>query len=596
MNTRDKISALRSLMFSAGISAYYIPSSDPHQSEYVPTCWQRRQWISGFTGSAGDVLIGSTWAGLWTDGRYFLQAESELVDSGIDLFRVGEPGVLAMDSFLAKTLHEGESLGFDSMVISQARVLSLERALHGTGVHLNPLETNLIDALWQDRPSPSTQQARELPVEFAGESVAQKLQRIRQILASRSAQALVVSTLDSIAWTFNLRGADVPYNPVVIAYAIVEPEEATLFVNPEKIPQALAEQLHPGVTIAPYEDIDKALTRLGVRQARVCVDPATLNRWAIERLSGATLIEAPNPVDSMKAKKNTVQLRGMRSAHERDGVAMVRFLHWLEGAVEKGGVSEISAADKLEALRREGAHFRGLSFPTISGYAEHGAIIHYSVTENSNSLLRPGGLYLVDSGAQYLDGTTDVTRTVVLGAQAKEVQKDRFTRVLKGHIALATARFPAGTPGSRLDSFARRPLWDAGLDYEHGTGHGVGAYLNVHEGPQSISHGRGLAFPLEVGNVQSDEPGYYEPGQFGIRLENLLEVVWDEELSRPGRDFLRFATLTLVPIDKRLIEPSLLDERERQWLNEYHQRVLETLSGYLEKTEQAWLREVTKAL
>ena len=596
MNTRDKIAALRSLMFSSGISAYYIPSSDPHQSEYVPTCWQRRQWISGFTGSAGDVLIGLTWAGLWTDGRYFLQAQAELADSGIDLFRVGEPRVPAMDSFLAQTLREGESVGFDPMIVSQTRAVGLERALHGTGVHLKPLETNLIDALWQDRPGPSTQQARELPVEFAGESVARKLQRIRQILTTRSAQALVVSTLDSIAWTFNLRGADVLYNPVVIAYAIVEPEQATLFVTPEKIPQALVEQLHPRVTIAPYRDIDKALIRLGARQACVWIDPATLNRWAVECLNGATLIEAPNPVDSMKAKKNTVQLKGMRSAHERDGVAMIRFLHWLEEVVEKGGVSEISAADKLEALRREGEHFRGLSFPTISGYAEHGAIIHYSVTEDSNIPLRSDGLYLVDSGAQYLDGTTDVTRTVALGGQATEVQKDRFTRVLKGHIALASARFPAGTPGSRLDSFARRSLWDAGLDYGHGTGHGVGAYLNVHEGPQSISHGRGLAFPLEVGNVQSNEPGYYEPGEFGIRIENLLEVVRDEELSRPGWDFLRFATLTLVPIDQRLIEPSLLDERECQWLNGYHQRVLQTLSGHLEKAEQAWLREATRAL
>ena len=596
MNTRDKIAALRSLMSSSGISAYYIPSSDPHQSEYVPTCWQRRQWISGFTGSAGDVLVGLTWAGLWTDGRYFLQAEAELADSGIELFRAGEPGIPSIDSFLAQTLREGESVGFDPMVVSQARVLGLEHALHGTGVHLKPLVTNLIDALWQDRPSPSIQPARGLSVEFAGESMAEKLERIRQILAARSAQALVMSTLDSIAWTFNLRGADIPYNPVIIAYAIVEPEEAILFITPEKIPKALAEELHPRVTITPYEDIDKALTGLGEKQARVWIDPATLNRWAIGRLSGATLIEAPNPVDSMKAKKNTVQLQGMRNAHERDGVAMVRFLHWLEGAVEEGGVSEISAADKLEALRREGDHFRGLSFPTISSYAAHGAIIHYSVTEDSNILLRPGGLYLLDSGAQYLDGTTDVTRTVALGTQATEVQKDRFTRVLKGHIALATARFPAGTPGSRLDSFARRALWDAGLDYGHGTGHGVGAYLNVHEGPQSISHGRGFAFPLEVGNVQSNEPGYYEPGQFGIRLENLLEVVHDEELSRPGRDFLRFATLTLVPIDKRLIELSLLDGRERQWLNQYHQRVLQTLSGYLEKAEQAWLREVTRAL
>ncbi|MCH9673379.1 MAG: aminopeptidase P family protein, partial [Gammaproteobacteria bacterium] len=308
------------------------------------------------------------------------------------------------------------------------------------------------------------------------------------------------------------------------------------------------------------------------------------------------LVEAANPIEVMKARKNAVELEGIRNAHERDGIAMAKFLHWLDEEVGRGAVTEISAATQLEQFRAEGDHFRGLSFPTISGYAHHGAIIHYSVDEASNIALRPKGLYLVDSGAQYLDGTTDITRTISLGDRATKEQRDRFTRVLKGHIGLATAKFPAGSTGARLDSFARRALWDVGLDYGHGTGHGVGAYLNVHEGPQSISHARGLGFPLEVGNIQSNEPGYYEPGKFGIRIENLVEVVRDEKLSSETREFLRLHTLTLAPIDKRLIELSLLSPSERAWLDAYHQRVRKTIGPHLSAKVRTWLRAATSPL
>lgn len=589
---RNKLARLRDAMRDAGLTAYFVPSGDPHQSEYVPECWNRRAWLSGFAGSAGDVLVTSKQAGLWTDGRYHLQAADDVKGTGIALFRAGEPGVPSVEQHLSATLGPDDVLGVDPRVVTEVRARRLSAAAEAAGAQFELVDGNLVDAVWTDQPAMPKQPISVWPDVFAGETVRQKLRRLRKAMAERGVQAHLVTALDAIAWLFNLRGSDVEYNPVAIAYAVVTLEEAELFIDARKVPPAARAVLERTVRIRPYGHIERACRALARSQTGVWIDPESANLWCIEALGGSVKVRAPSPIGRMKAKKNAVELAGMRAAHHRDGVAMVRFLRWLAGAVPEGAQTEMSAAMALEAFRAEGAHFQGLSFPTIAGYGHHGAIIHYRVDESSDVPLRRTGLFLVDSGAQYLDGTTDITRTVLLGERATRVQKDRFTRVLKGHIALATARFPAGSSGARLDTLARVALWQAGLDYGHGTGHGVGAYLNVHEGPQAISFGRGLSEPLEPGNIQSNEPGYYEPGKFGIRIENLIEVVEDSGLSRNGRSFLRFETLTLCPIDTRLVEPTLLTSDECSWLNRYHARVLRELGPSLEREDRSWLRRV----
>lgn len=594
MNTRKKIQALRSRMRKAGVYAYLIPGTDPHQSEYVPACWERRQWASGFTGSAGELLVTLKGAGLWTDGRYFLQAEEQLADSGIELFRAGMPGVPTLEQYVKTSLGKRRKLGIDAKTVSAHRYQALDKAAKGSGGELVSLDGNLVDSVWADQPDLPAAPIKGLATKFAGESVASKLQRLRAAMAERGANAHIISMLDAIAWLFNIRGTDVDFNPVTISYAIVTEDSATLFIDPRKVSNALVKRIEKNVTLAPYEDFQRALNRLGKRKGTVWLDGTTASAWIHQQLGKAECILDASPIGVMKARKNDVELAGMRAAHERDGVAVARFLAWLDANVAEGGLSEMSAAEQLRGYRAEGKYFQGLSFPTISGYGPHGAIIHYSVTEDSNIALKPRGLYLVDSGAQYLDGTTDITRTVALGPLTR-AEKDAYTRVLKGHIALATARFPAGSTGARLDSFARQHLWQAGLDYNHGTGHGVGAYLNVHEGPQSISH-RPQQIPLEVGNIQSNEPGYYKPGAFGIRIENLVEVVPSSAAGEAGREFLELATLTVCPIDTRPINPKLLTDDERAWLNRYHRRVKKTLSPALDKTTKRWLSNACRPI
>jgi Xaa-Pro aminopeptidase len=590
MNVRERIAALRKLMKSHHLAAYLVPSTDPHQSEYVPACWQRRPWISGFTGSAGDVVITRAGGGLWTDGRYFLQAEAELEGSGLRLFKMGEPGVPTIEEFLTGTLRRNEAVGVDPRLLSLGRARSLEAAVAPRGAKLKLLARNLVDAVWKDRPDVSTEPIHVLPPRFAGESVASKLRRVRRHMQEKGVVAHVLTTLDAIAWLCNVRGRDVDYNPVVISYAIVTPKACHLFVRPEKVSARLRKQLGHHIQFHPYEDFADELGKLARRKASVWVDGSTVSRWVVDLLAGCSLETDPSPISLMKAKKNAAEIEGMRACHVRDGVAMVRFLHWLDEEVGKGGLTELSAAEHLAELRAQGEHFQGLSFETISGYARHGAIIHYAASEESNVRLRPRGLYLIDSGAQYLDGTTDITRTVLLGRAATREQKDRFTRVLKGHIALGRVRFPEGVRGMRLDTLARLPLWEAGLDYNHGTGHGVGSYLNVHEGPQSISPVRCIGIALEEGNVQSNEPGYYEDGAYGIRIENLILTVRDPELSRNGKTFLRFETLTQCPIDTRLVDLRLLSPQEREWLNRYHQHVERTLRPHLTTADRRWLK------
>ena len=592
---RARLGRLREAMREHGVAAYLVPSSDPHQSEYVPEHWARRQWASGFTGSAGDLVVAlEGGGGLWTDGRYHLQARQQLRGTGIRLFPVGEEDVPTIERQLAKTLPREAAVGVDPAVIGMRRARRISRTLADAGVAFKPIDENLVDAVRGPVPGRRARaRVVALPTRFAGETSASKLRRVRRAMREHEADALLVTTLDAIAWLFNVRGSDVAYNPVVIAYAVVTPDEAVLHVDRGKLDAGAEAHLRRTARIEPYAGLRRTLRGLARRKAAVWTDPETTSLMCARRLDGARPILAPSPIPRMKARKNDVELAGIRAAHRRDGAAMVRFLRWLDRAVPAGGVTEMSAAAKLDGLRSTGEHFRGLSFPTIAGYADHGAIIHYSVDEASDVPLRPEGLFLVDSGAHYLDGTTDITRTLLLGGRPTGAQRDAYTRVLKGHIAIATARFPTGTTGARLDTLARAALWQSGRDYAHGTGHGVGAFLNVHEGPQSISH-RSTSVPLEPGNVQSNEPGYYEPGEFGIRIENLVEVVKDETVA--PRDFLRFDTLTLCPIEKRLVDPGLLSEGERGWLDSYHARVLETLGPDLDRGERAWLERACAPL
>jgi Xaa-Pro aminopeptidase len=590
MTVRARIDALRQLMKKHGLAAYLIPSTDPHQSEYVPACWQRRPWISGFTGSAGDVLVTQRDGGLWTDGRYFLQAEMELKGTGLRLFRMGEKGVPTIAEFLAKTLKKKEAVGVDPRLLSLSRAQALEEALAERGAKLKLLDRNLVDALWDDQPELPTEPIQVQSSRFAGETVAKKLGRLRQKMKEQDASVHVLTTLDAIAWLLNIRGRDVEFNPMVISYAIVTAKRCELFVRPEKVTPRLRTALKRYVTFHDYEDFAKALRKIAGRKPTVWVDGSTVSRWVVDLLGDCPLVTDPSPVYVMKAKKNQVEMEGMRACHVRDGVAMVRFLRWLEEEVPKGKVTEISAATRLAEFRAEGEGFQGLSFETISGYAEHGAIIHYAVDEKSNARLRPRGIYLIDSGGQYLDGTTDITRTVLLGKKATREQRDRFTRVLQGHIALSRVRFPAGVRGMRLDTLARLPLWEAGLDYNHGTGHGVGSYLNVHEGPQAISPARCTGVPLEEGNVQSNEPGFYQDGAYGIRIENLILAVRDQKLSRNGSTFLEFETLTQCPIDTRLVDARMLSPVEREWLNGYHRNVRRVLGPHLSAADRRWLK------
>ncbi|MFH1017227.1 MAG: aminopeptidase P family protein [Pseudomonadota bacterium] len=593
MATREKLASIRRLMQREGLTAYLVPSTDPHQSEYVPACWQRRAYLSGFTGSAGDVLVLMNSAGLWTDGRYFLQAEKQLQGTGITLFKMGESGIPTLDQFLAQSLKKGQKLGVDPRVISLSVADALKKAVESNGGKLALLPDNLVDEIWPYRPDLPRGRIRVLPDRFSGEATASKLKRVREEMRKRSADAHVLTALDAVAWTFNVRGSDVDYNPVVVGYGLITPRTAHLFLSPEKVPPEAKKKLGPFVQTLPYAEIEIALRQLARAKARVWVDGITANRWVVDRLRGATLITDRSPVAYMKARKNPTEIRGMKKAHVRDGVAMVRFLYWLAENVPSGSVTELSAETILENFRRQGEKFVGPSFRTISAYGEHGAIIHYEADQESNVPLHHWGIYLIDSGGQYLDGTTDITRTILLGGAPTREQTEQFTRVLQGHIRLAEARFPSGVRGLRLDTLARAPLWEGGLDYNHGTGHGVGAFLSVHEGPMSVGP-RCTGAPMEEGQILSNEPGYYKEGDYGIRIENTILAVRDKELSKGDKTWLRFETISFCPIERRLIDRRLLSEREKAWLNSYHARVERTLSPYLDSHERSWLHRACK--
>ncbi len=597
MTTAARIEALRAQMRRAGLDAYLIPSTDPHQSEYTPNCWKRRAWLTGFTGSVGDAIVTPDQACQWADSRYYIQAEEELAGTGIAVQRQGEKDVPKPRKWLEKNLSKGGKLGLDPRLISLEGLEKLEKSVKKAGAELVLSDRNLVDEIWEDRPPRPAGQLSRHPVRYAGKPTPAKPEAVRATMKEQEASALVITRLDCLAWLFNLRGEDVEFTPVAVAYGLVLPDRATIFIDAGKAPRAAASSLGASVAIEPYEALGDHLRELARQKAKVWVDPAAANAWVGQALKGAELIRETSPIPAAKARKNKVEVEGARRAHERDGLALVRFLCWLEQAVGRQKVTELSAAAKIEGLRAESELYRGPSFRTISAVGGHGAIVHYAPTPETDRRLRRGAIYLLDSGGQYLDGTTDVTRTVLLGGEPPEGARDAFTRVLKGMIALARTRFPGETRGMQLDAFARRALWEVGLDYGHGTGHGVGSFLGVHESPPGVAPPkRPVKGDLDEGQILSNEPGYYREGRYGIRTENLILVVRDRELSKPKKPFFRFETLTLCPIDRRLIDPDLLDETERSWLDDYHAEVARRLTPHLPDREAAWLAEATRPL
>ena len=583
-NIPERIAALREAMKQHKIDAYIIPTSDPHMSEYPADCWKYREWISGFTGSAGTVIITADKAGLWTDSRYFLQASTQLEGTGIELFKMMLPETPTIPEFLTHELKEGQTVGLNGEIYSLADARSLEKALAEKEIKLNT-NASLIDPIWKERPAIPEAPMFEMPIELSGKSTEDKLLDINKMLHKAGADCTILSALDEVAWTFNIRGTDVAYNPVVISYAFVSEKESVLFMNPKKIPAEIAEHLKKeGVTLADYGMLATFLSRLPER-TRVFIDSKRTNVAIYNALpKSSILIEGTSPANHLKSIKNETEIKGFRNAVLKDGIAMTKFYFWLEKMLKAGEkVTELSAAAKLTALRSEQPQYVMDSFASISSYGPHGAVVHYSPTPETDTELKTDSLYLLDSGAQYLDGTTDITRTIALCDEPSEQMKKDFTRALKGTIGIAKCKFPAGIRGCLIDAFARKALWDAGINYLHGTCHGIGHCLNVHEGPQSIRMEENPVI-LEPGMVMSDEPAMYRPGEYGIRTENMILIREDSE-TEFGK-FLGFETLTLCYIDTKLVIPSMLSVREHAWLNKYHQMVYDLVSPHLTEEEK----------
>ena len=589
MQPKENLIELRKLMKARGLDAWIVPSADPHQSEYVAAHWQARAWLSGFRGSAGTVVVTSERAGLWTDQRYHLRAAAELAGSGIERFTLGLPGTPAMLDWLIQELPRGSLVGFDGSVISAAEAANLEQGLAEKGIATTH-QYDLIAELWHDRPPLPLNPIFLLADSFSGESRALKLERIRAGMQSLGAQLHLLTGLDDIAWTMNLRGSDIDYNPLAVCYALVTLQASHLFIEPEKVPGQVRQALEgDGVILHAYSEIDAHLQRLPAGNA-ILIDPEKTN----VRLRGCIpaecrVIESQSLPFGMKTVKNATELEGIRRMHRRDGAALVRWMCWLDQNLAAGQQTEVSAAEKLEEFRNQAEHYRGPSFHTIAGYAANSAVGHYQSDPLTAPSLEPRGIFLIDSGGQYLDGTSDITRTLSLG-QPSAKQKLAFTTVLKCHIRLASARFPKGTKGMQLDALAREPLWRQGWNCRHGIGHGVGCFLNVHEGPPRFNEVNTTA--LEAGMLLSNEPGVYFEGNFGVRIENLLIVVPADPTA--FGEFLGFETVSLCPIDLELVEPALLEPAEIAWLNSYHRRVRESLAGLLDENDAAWLKHETR--
>jgi Xaa-Pro aminopeptidase len=583
------LAALRKELARRDLHGFIVPRADEHLGEYVPASAERLAWLTGFTGSAGLAVVLAGKAAVFTDGRYVLQLASQTDAASWERLHITEQ---PPETWLMANAPPGARIGFDPWLISEEGLARYTKA----GLAMTPVETNPIDAVWKQRPPAPRAPATPQTFMYAGRSADEKRQDIASALREAKQDSAVLSDPASVAWLFNIRGGDVPFTPFALGFALAHANgEAELFMDPAKLPEATRTWLGNSVSVAGRDGLPAALAQLEGKTVRV--DPAGSPVWFAQRLkeAGANVVPGPDPCLLPKAKKNPVEQQGARDAHTRDAVAMCRFLHWLSEIGPTNRETEMSAANRLLACRQAIEGFRGESFPAISGAGEHGAIIHYRVTEDSNRAIRPNEVYLIDSGGQYMDGTTDITRTVWTGPDnAPPDIKENVTRVLKGHIAIATLVFPEGVGGAHIDSFARRALWQGGIDYDHGTGHGVGSYLSVHEGPVSISR---LARPVAIaaGMILSDEPGYYLPGHYGIRMENLL-LVQPAALPSATKPFLQFETLTLAPFDRNLVDPVLLDPWEMEWLNTYHARVLREVGPHVEPHVRAWLAAACKRI
>lgn len=596
MNTiAERLELLREELRREHLSAFVFPTTDPHNSEYTADHWKGREWISGFTGSAGTAVVTLQSAALWTDSRYFIQAAEQLKGTEFQLMRLKMAGTSTIAEWIASELstlnaQRSTEIGMDGMVNTVAVVEEMKEALRQKGGITVRTNFDPLARIWRDRPQVPRNPVEIQPMELAGEDVRSKLARIRKALHEQHADGMLVAALDDIAWTLNLRGSDVHCNPVFVSYLLIASNKATLYVNKEKVDGEVLRYLkEQGVEVADYAEVGKGLQ--DYFEYNILIDPDEVCYTLYQKVT-RNIVRGTSPIAAMKAVKNERERLGFRSAMLRDGIAMVKFLKWLDESIGRQTLTEISVADKLEALRAEQPLYRGLSFDTIAGYEAHGAIVHYEATPETDAVLQPKGLLLLDSGAQYQDGTTDITRTIALGPLTEE-QRRVYTLVLKGHIQLQLLRFPEGASGTQLDAVARKDLWKAGYNYLHGTGHGVGSYLSVHEGPHQIRMEWRPA-RLHAGMTVTDEPGVYLEGRFGVRTENTLLIVPAEE-TECGR-FLQFETLTLCPVDKAPIVREMMLQEEIDWLNQYHQRVLDTLSPHLSPSETDWLREACAPL
>jgi Xaa-Pro aminopeptidase len=588
-----RVKALRTELARRGLTGFVVPHADCHQSEYLPASEERLAWLTGFTGSAGAAIVLMERAALFVDGRYTLQVREQADTSLFEIVHLVET---PPDQWIERTLTKDDTLGFDPWLHTVEGAEKLARACTNAGATLIPIEPNLVDELWKDRPAPPLGAVTLHDIRFAGEAAETKLSTIRPEIAKLKADALVVSDPHAVAWTFNIRGADVSHTPLPLSFAIIPRDgRPSLFIDGRKLGNDVRHRLEGLADVRAPGDFAGALAALGAAGKTVRLDQATAAD-ALARIvtgAGGKVAKGPDPIALLKTVKNPVEIEGAREAHRRDGAAVVRFLAWFDSEAPKGKLTEIGAVEALETFRRETNLLRDVSFSTIAGAGPDGAIVHYRVTRKTDRTIAPGDLFLIDSGGQYQDGTTDITRTVIVGKPTAEM-RDRFTRVLKGHIAIATAVFPDGTSGAQLDSFARQSLWQAGVDFDHGTGHGVGSYLSVHEGPARISK-LGTA-PLKRGMILSNEPGYYKAGAYGIRIENLVLVIEGPAAAGAEKPLNAFETLTLAPIDRRLVQRDLLTAAEVAWLDGYHARVRNTLAPLIDAPTKTWLDAVTRPL
>ena len=589
----NRLSALREVMQREHLAAFIFPSTDPHNGEYVPDHWKGREWISGFNGSAGTAVVTMDSAALWTDSRYFLAAEEQLKDTEFQLMKLKIPGTPTIPQWLGEQLRGASSteVGVDGMVNSFASVEALIGELRNQGGLTVRTNFDPLAQIWTDRPPIPTDKVSIHPLKYAGEDVPSKLQRIRKALRGQHADGMLVSALDDIAWVLNLRGTDVHCTPLFGSYLLISTTSTTLYINKEKLtPEVTAYLKSNGIAVDDYANVAKGLK--DYFEYNILLDPQETSYTLFKTVKCQEIIRMKSPIPAMKAIKNETEIVGFRNAMLKDGIALVKFLKWLQPAVEAGGQTEMSLDEKLTALRAEQDGFRGLSFDTIAGYEHHGAIIHYEATPETDIPVEPKGVILIDSGAQYDDGTTDVTRTIALGPVTEE-QRHIYTLVLKGHIQLELCKFPIGAAGTQMDILARMAMWREGLNYLHGTGHGVGQYLSVHEGPHQFRM-EWMPAPFLPGMTVTDEPGIYLPGKFGVRIENTLLIV--PYIKTEFGEFLQFESLTLCPIDTSLIDLDMMLPEEIDWLNNYHDMVYEKLSPYLTEDEKEWLREATKAV